>query len=96
MMKRCRTAARTYPGISEVAAEESAVTCLRLALRKAIVNALQRIILPRLEQQIRPTVESIDEEERDEAVRRKIRMAVRASSAFGDSRPGAFGGRTPQ
>lgn len=86
------------PKAIELAAEESAVARLRLALRKAtkIVNALQKIILPHLEQQIRLTVESIGEEERDEAVRRKIRMAGRASRAFGDSRPGASSGRTSQ
>ena len=68
------------PALLELAAEETAVARLRLALRKTtkIVNALQKMVLPRLEAQIRLTVESIDEEERDEAVRRKMRMATRS------------------
>ncbi|MGZ7040513.1 MAG: V-type ATP synthase subunit D [Thermoanaerobaculia bacterium] len=40
-----------------------------------IVNALHKVILPRLTEQIRLTVDSIAEEERDEAVRRKMRLA---------------------
>jgi H(+)-transporting ATP synthase subunit D len=66
------------PALLELAAEETAVARLRVALRKTtkIVNALQKIVLPRLEAQIRLTVDSIDEEERDEAVRRKVRMAA--------------------
>lgn len=65
------------PRVIELAAEESAVARLRVAVRKVmkIVNALQKVIIPRLEQQIRMTVDSIAEEERDEAVRRKVRLA---------------------
>jgi V/A-type H+-transporting ATPase subunit D len=65
------------PRVIELAAEESALARLRVAVRKAtkIVNALQKVILPRLTQQIRLTVDSIAEEERDEAVRRKLRLA---------------------
>ncbi len=69
--------AALVPHVVELAAEESAVARLRVAVRKVtkIVNALQKVIIPRLEQQIRMTVESIAEEERDEAVRRKVRLA---------------------
>lgn len=65
------------PRVIELAAEEGAVARLRVAVRKVmkIVNALQKVIIPRLEQQIRMTVDSIAEEERDEAVRRKVRLA---------------------
>ncbi|HEX9163247.1 MAG TPA: V-type ATP synthase subunit D [Thermoanaerobaculia bacterium] len=64
------------PRVVELAAEESAVARLRVAVRKVtkIVNALQKVIIPRLEQQIRMTVDSIAEEERDEAIRRKVRL----------------------
>lgn len=66
------------PRLIELAAEESALARLRVAVRKAtkIVNALQKVILPRLAEQIRLTVDSIAEEERDEAVRRKLRLAA--------------------
>lgn len=66
------------PHVIELAAEESALARLRLAVRKAtkIVNALQKVILPRLAEQIRTTVDSIAEEERDEAVRNKVRLAA--------------------
>ena len=85
------------PRAIELAAEEGAVSRLRVALRKVtkVVNALQKVILPHLERQIRLTVESIDEEERDEAVRRKILMAVRASPRHGDLRPRQASTRNP-
>jgi H(+)-transporting ATP synthase subunit D len=64
------------PLLIEVAAQETALARLRVAVRKAtkIVNALQKFILPQLESRIHTIVESIEEEERDEAVRRKIRV----------------------
>ena len=65
------------PLVVELAAARAALDRLRVAVRKAtkIVNALQKVILPRIGRQIRLTVDSIAEEERDEAVRRKVRMA---------------------
>lgn len=65
------------PRVIELASEESALARLHVAVRKVtkIVNALRKVILPRLVAQIRFTVDSIAEEERDEAVRRKIRLA---------------------
>ena len=66
------------PRLIELAAEQSALARLRMATRKAtkIVNALRKVILPRLREQIRLSVESIAEEERDEAVRRRVRLAA--------------------
>ncbi len=66
------------PRVIELASEQAALARLRVAVRKAtkIVNALQKVILPRLIEQIRLTVDSIAEEERDEAVRRKVRLAL--------------------
>ncbi len=71
--------AALLPKLIEVAAEETAVARLHVAVRKAtkIVNALQKFILPQLEQRIHTIVASIEEEERDEAVRRKMRVAAK-------------------
>ncbi|MGZ7040299.1 MAG: V-type ATP synthase subunit D [Thermoanaerobaculia bacterium] len=65
------------PRVIELSSHESALARLRIAVRKVtkIVNALHKVILPRLTEQIRLTVDSIAEEERDEAVRRKMRLA---------------------
>ena len=62
------------PDVIRLAGEEHAVSRLRLTLRKTtkLVNALQKIVLPRLLREIRLIVESIEEEERDESVRRKV------------------------
>jgi V/A-type H+-transporting ATPase subunit D len=64
------------PQLLRLAAAERAVSRLRLALRKTtkLVNALQKIVIPRVESEIRMTVDYIEEEERDEAVRRKVRL----------------------
>ena len=65
------------PELLRLAVAESAVSRLRLALRKTtkLVNALQKIVIPRIETEIRTTVDCIEEEERDEGVRRKVRVA---------------------
>ena len=70
------------PEILRLAVAERAVSRLRMALRKTtkLVNALQKIVIPRLESEIRTTVDCIEEEERDEGVRRKVRMAARRST----------------
>ncbi len=61
-------------------------------MRKAtkIVNALQKFTLPQLEERIHTIVASIEEEERDEAVRRKMRAAGHGSRVTG------LGGITPR
>jgi len=61
-----------------LAAEDAALARLITALRKTarLVNALQKIVLPRIEREIRATIEGIEEEERDEAIRRKVRAHV--------------------
>jgi V/A-type H+-transporting ATPase subunit D len=58
-----------------LAAEDAALSRLSTALRKTtrLVNALQKIVLPRIDREIRMTLEGIEEEERDEALRRKCR-----------------------
>lgn len=56
-----------------LASQEDAVRRLATALRKTtrLVNALQKIVLPRIEREIRATLDGIEEEERDEAVRQR-------------------------
>jgi H(+)-transporting ATP synthase subunit D len=83
--------AALLPLLIEVAAGETALARLRVAVRKAtkIVNALQKFILPQLEQRIHTIVASIEEEERDEAVRRKMRVARREPSPPGRRWPAA-------
>lgn len=62
------------PDVIRLAGEEHAVSRLRLTLRKTtkLVNALRKIVLPRLEHEIRLIIDSIEEEDRDESVRRKV------------------------
>ena len=69
------------PDVIRLAGEEHAVSRLRLTLRKTtkLVNALQKIVLPRLEHEIRVIIDSIEEEDRDEAVRRKVWLQRHAS-----------------
>ena len=62
-----------------LAAADSALARLTTALRKTtrLVNALQKIVLPHIDREIRATLEGIEEEERDEAVRQRT-MSARA------------------
>ena len=65
------------PDLSTLAAREQAVVRLRLAVRKAtkLLNALRKVVVPRIERDIRAIVEGLEEEERDEAVRSRFRNA---------------------
>ena len=65
-----------------LAAADAALARLVTALRKTtrLVNALQKIVLPRIEQEIRATLEGIEEEERDEAVRQRVRRGAEHTS----------------
>ena len=58
----------------DLAQEETAIRRLRFAMRKTtkIFNALRKVVLPRIERDIRATVEGIEEEERDEFTRREV------------------------
>lgn len=57
-----------------LASADAALSRLTTALRKTtrLVNALQKIVLPRIDHDIRLIAESIEEEERDEAVRQRV------------------------
>ena len=61
--------------IIRLAEEELAVTRLEIAARKTgrLLNALDKIIIPRIEHEIRTIVDGLEEEERDEAARGRIR-----------------------
>jgi vacuolar-type H+-ATPase subunit D/Vma8 len=67
--------AALVPDLCVLAARELTVRRLRLALRKAtkLLNALRKVVVPRIEHDIRAIVDGLEEEERDEAVRRRFR-----------------------
>jgi V/A-type H+-transporting ATPase subunit D len=67
------------PAIYSLASEETGVRRLRAALRRTArrMNALDEIVLPRLERQIAEVGAALEEEERDEAIRRKRWVAGR-------------------
>ena len=62
------------PHIVALAQEELAVVRISDAMKKTtrLLNALQKVVLPRIEHDIRAIVEGIEEDERDEAVRRRV------------------------
>ena len=62
------------PHLVALAQEESAVARLAAAMKKTtkLLNALQKVVLPRIEGEIRAIVDGIEEDERDEAVRRRV------------------------
>ena len=62
------------PQVVALAQEEIAVVRLSAAMRKTtkLLNALQKVVLPRIERDIRAIVDGIEEDERDDAVRRRV------------------------
>jgi H(+)-transporting ATP synthase subunit D len=66
--------AELLPDILQLAQEETAIRRLRFAMRKTtkLLNALRKVVLPKIEREIRVTIEGIEEEERDEFVRRNV------------------------
>lgn len=70
----------------QLAQEETAVARLALAMRKTtkLLNALRKVVLPRIEHEIRMAVEGIEEEERDEAVRRRCGAGLRPAFGRGE------------
>ena len=63
-----------FPHVVTLAQEELAVARLSLAMKKTtkLLNALQKVVLPRIESDIRAIVDGIEEDERDEAIRRRV------------------------
>lgn len=70
------------PQVVALAQEEIAVARLSLALRKTtkLLNALQKVVLPRIDGEIRAIVDGIEEDERDESVRRRTFMKAQVLS----------------
>lgn len=66
--------ANLVPEVVALAQEEIAVSRLAVAMRKTtkLLNALQKVVLPRIEREIRAIVDGIEEDERDDAVRRRV------------------------
>jgi H(+)-transporting ATP synthase subunit D len=62
------------PDLVALAQEETAVTRLSAAMRKTtkLLNALQKVVLPRIDGEMRAIVDGIEEDERDEAIRRRV------------------------
>lgn len=71
------------PALIALAQEEVALERLSNAMRKTsrLVHALQKVVLPRIERDIRAIVDGIEEDERDDAVRRRV--AVRSAAVLG-------------
>ena len=61
------------PALVRLAEEEEAVRNLQAGLLKTVrrLNALERVVIPRLERDLRQVSATLEEEERDESVRRK-------------------------
>jgi V/A-type H+-transporting ATPase subunit D len=74
--------AALLPLVIELAEEESAARNLRRALIKATrtVNALKTAVLPRLEEERRAITAALEEEERDEMIRRRAWPRASASN----------------
>lgn len=68
------------PHLVALAQEETAVVRLGAAMRKTtkLLNALQKVVLPRIERDIRAIVDGIEEDERDEGVRRRVTVSAGA------------------
>jgi V/A-type H+-transporting ATPase subunit D len=68
-----RLFAALLPRLAELAEEAEAVRNLNTGLLKTVrrLKALERVVIPRLEQEVRDVAATLEEEERDESVRRK-------------------------
>lgn len=61
------------PALLALAEEEEAVRNLKVGLLKTVrrLKALERVVIPRLEHEVRDVAVALEEDERDESVRRK-------------------------
>ena len=66
------------PTLVRLAEEEEAVRNLQAGLLKTVrrLKALERVVIPRLEREVREVAAALEEEERDESVRRKAWLAT--------------------
>ena len=69
------------PQLVGLAEEEEAVRNLRTGLLKTVrrLKALEQVVIPRLEHEVRDVAAALEEEERDESVRRKAWLATAAA-----------------
>jgi V/A-type H+-transporting ATPase subunit D len=60
--------------MAALAEEEEAVRNLQAGLIKTVrrLKALERVVIPRLDQDVRDVTATLEEEERDESIRRKV------------------------
>ena len=72
------------PALVALAEEEEAVRNLRAGLFKTVrrLKALERVVIPRLERDVREVAVALEEDERDESVRRKRWLEAAAESAM--------------
>lgn len=70
------------PDLVRLAEQEQAVTRLDIAMRKTtrLLNALDKVILPEIDREIRLIVEGLEEEERDESARSRVTLRSRRMS----------------
>jgi V/A-type H+-transporting ATPase subunit D len=70
------------PEVASLAAAEAAVRALRRALARTVrrLNALEKVIVPALEAERRRIAAALEEEERDESLRRRSWLATRAQA----------------
>jgi V/A-type H+-transporting ATPase subunit D len=76
--------AALLPELIRLAEEEEAVRNLQVGLVKTVrrLKALEQVVIPRLEREVRGVAAALEEEERDEAVRRKRWLDRRTASRF--------------
>ena len=75
--------ATALTALAALAAEDAAVRALRLALRHTArrLNALDHVVLPQIAGDIRGIVTTLEEDDRDEAARRKVGSRNRVDSS---------------
>ncbi len=73
----------TLPSLLALASEETAVRRLRAALARTArrLNAIDQLVLPEISRHIHTVAAALDEEERDEAVRRKCWLQINKVSS---------------
>jgi V/A-type H+-transporting ATPase subunit D len=74
------------PTLVRLAEEDEAVRNLQAGLLKTVrrLKALERVVIPRLERDVREVAAALEEEERDESVRRKRWLAARLADRGGN------------
>ena len=86
--------AEALPAVLDMAAEEAAVARLRAALQRTtrILNALETVMLPQLDADIAAVAAVLEEDDRDERIRRlRATASVRAPAREGTTARGPAG-----